>query len=334
MKRLLFVGALLAVPFFAIAAEPRVETVLTGLTRPSGVAVQTGTGRVFVADSGTGQILRVVDSKAEVFLANAPRDGVGPGRKYALGRLGLAFLNWEKLLVGDGGQAHEKGCIRSYRIPINQGQLDYERDAAFQAGALAKQGDESAEGMLFGVVASKNAVYVTGLGDPSKGWIAKADLLDGKLGTLEPFIATQEVVQRGAPGGIAISPHGEIVVGQMGERNTPGDSLLNFFGPNSGKLLMKLETGLSDITGLAYHPQTGLLYAIDFAWSDPSAGGLFRLDRGVKAGDPPVQAIRVASLQRPTALAFANDGVLYVTTISPVSDTAAKSGTLLKITLP
>ena len=41
---------------------------------------------------------------------------------------------------------------------------------------------------------------------------------------------------------------------------------------------MNLETRLYDITGLAYSPKTGLLYATDFAWMQTDEGGLFRLD--------------------------------------------------------
>ena len=65
--------------------------------------------------------------------------------------------------------------------------------------------------------------------------------------------------------------------------------------------LMNHETGLYDITALAYSPKTGLLYATDFAWMAPAEGGLFRIDAAASG----VKTTKIASLERPTALAFA-----------------------------
>ena len=114
--------------------------------------------------------------------------------------------------------------------------------------------------------------------------------LDGtKLGKLERFIATKEAVEVDAPVGITISPRGEIVVGQMGEVNKPNDSLLTFYSGSTGKKLMNLETNLFDITALAYHPKTGLLYATDFAWMEPAEAGLYRIDRGASDDDATVK---------------------------------------------
>ena len=64
----------------------------------------------------------------------------------------------------------------------------------------------------------------------------------------------------------------------MGEVNVAGDSLLTFYDAKTGKLITSIKTGLSDIVGLAYHPKSGKLYAVDFSWVDPTKGGLYRLD--------------------------------------------------------
>ena len=122
------------------------------------------------------------------------------------------------------------------------------------------------------------ALYVTCNGDDTKGWVAKADLNGTKFGKLERWLPTKEMVEVDAPVGITINKQGDIVVGQFGENNKPQDSLLTFYSAKTGKMLMNLETKLYDITGLAYSPKTGLLYATDFAWMKPDEGGLFRLD--------------------------------------------------------
>ncbi len=46
-----------------------------------------------------------------------------------------------------------------------------------------------------------------------------------------------------------------LVVGQMGEMNVPGDSLLCMYDAATGKLQKSLKTGLHDIAGLAYSPK-------------------------------------------------------------------------------
>jgi DNA-binding beta-propeller fold protein YncE len=324
------------VPALCWGAEPQVETVLEGLINPCGVAIQPETGIVFVSDSGAGKVLRVVDGKAQDVIVGSPKDLYGKGPKYDIGPLGIAFFDKQTLVVGDGGYKDGEEYVRTFKLTEASTQLNYEKDAASKSGPLPEKGDIKPEGNLYGLAVTKNVVYVTCNGDDTKGWIAKVDIVGTKFGNLERFIASKEAVEVDAPVAITMSPRGEIVVGQMGEVNKAGDSLLTFYNAMNGKKLLNLETGLHDITGLAYHPKTGLLYATDFAWVDAAAGGLFRLDRGAKEGEAPLKAIKIATLDKPTALAFAADGTLYVTTIGKpgAEETSAKTGKLLKITLP
>ena len=108
---------------------------------------------------------------------------------------------------------------------------------------------------------------------------------------------------------ITTNKDGQLVVGQMGEMTQPGDSLLTIYDPKSGDLKASYETGLSDIAGLAYSPKTGKLYAADFSWHDTSQGGLFEL---TVSGDK-CTAKKLYELDKPTALAFDDDGNLYIT---------------------
>jgi hypothetical protein len=119
----------------------------------------------------------------------------------------------------------------------------------------------------------------------------------------------------------------------MGEINKPKDSLLTFYSAKTGMKILNLETGLHDIAGLAYSPMTGNLYAVDFAWMATEEGGLFRLDKDQQSPNSgSLKAVKIASLDKPTALAFAPDGTLYVTVVGPKKqdENAPKEGQLLR----
>jgi hypothetical protein len=318
----------------ARAQEAKVETVLGGLSNPCGLAVQPETGHVFLSDSAGGRVIRIVDGKAEDVIKGSPKDVFGKGPFYELGPLGLVFLDKNTLVVGDGGFKDGEECIRVYTVPeAGKPALDFEKDAKSKSGPIAPAEGVVGEGNLYALAATKTAVYVTCNGDDTKGWVAKADITGSKLGNLERFIATKEQVEVDAPVGITISERGEIVVGQFGENNKPHDSLLTFYSAKTGMKIMNLETGLYDITALAYSPKTKLLYATDFAWMAESEGGLFRLDSDPQDPATALKSVKIAPLDKPTAMAFAPDGTLYITVIGPkkADENAPKEGKLLKI---
>jgi len=323
--------ALTSLGLSAFAQNPKVEEVVGGLSNPCGVAVQPGTNQVFLSDSANGRICRVANGKLQDVITGSPKDVYGKGPFYDIGPLGLVFTSDGKsIIVGDGGYKDGEECIRVYPVPeAGKPALNYEKDASQKLGPLAAMDGVLGEGNLYGLALSSSALYVTCNGDDTKGWVAKADLNGGKFGKLERWLPTKEMVEVDAPVAIAMSKQGDIVVGQFGEVNKPQDSLLTFYGAKTGKMLMNLETKLYDITGLAYSPKSGNLYATDFAWMKPDEGGLYRLDQNASG----VKAVKIASLDKPTALTFASDGTLYITVIGPKAEgeNASKQGKLLKV---
>lgn len=315
------------------SAEVKTETVVSGLNNPCGIAIQPETGHVFVSDSGTGKVVRVVDGKAEDVITGSPKDVYGKGPMYDIGPLGLLFLDKNTLVVGDGGFKDGEEYVRVFTVPEpGKPALNYDKDAKEKIGPLAAEGDVKPEGNLYGLAATPNAIYVTCNGDDTKGWISKIERNGTKFGKLERSIATKEQVEVDAPVAITINAEGQIVVGQMGEINKPKDGLLTFYSAKTGKKLLNLETGLFDITGLAYAPKTGLLYATDFAWMEPGEGGLFRLDRETKDGTQSVKATKIVKLDKPTALAIAEDGSVYVTIIGTNKEgETGKAGAMVKL---
>jgi DNA-binding beta-propeller fold protein YncE len=308
----------------------RPERVLLNLRNPCGVAVQPGTSYVFIstrfgiycydpnykqpARSRVGIEIDGYPEKVDVF---GPAQKTNTGPKYEIGPLGLAFLDRNHLIVGDGSRPKGQDVVRIYKLPAGPPKqaLDQwieERAAQYTLGPIKAGGESSTgEGDFFGVAVGHGAIWVTSHGDETKGWIAKSELKDGKPGPLKPTIATKPATQVGGVGPITFTPDGkELVVGLMGDLNSESrDSVLAFFDPADGSLKRKMSAGLYDVTGLAYSPKTKKLYATDFAWKKPREGGLFELTLD---GDT-AKATKIFPLDKPSALAFDPAGHLYVT---------------------
>lgn len=319
----------------ASAQDAKLEKVVEGLYNPCGLAIQPETGTVFVADSGHGKVVRIVDGQAQDVIINFPLDVYGKGPMYNIGPLGLAFINKDTLVVGGGSHVDGEEMLSVYTVPAAGADAIDAKDAVSQM-SLEPTDEIKGEGNFYALAITETAVYVTCNGDDTKGWVSKATITDGKVGPFERFLATKEATEVDAPVGITVSPRGELVVGQMGEITIPGDSLLTFYD-EAGEMLANFETGLSDITSVAYSPkgdpEDRQLYALDFSWHDTTQGGLFQLIGESSEGEMTVKTHLIANLDKPTAMAFGDDGTLYVLVIGTDADGGSEdSGMLLKIT--
>lgn len=317
----------------AQANDVKVETVVGGLNNPCGVAIQPKTGVVFVSDSGAGRICKIENGKAVPVITDFPIDVYGKGPKYNIGPLGLAFLDENNLLVGGGGLKDGEELLRHYKIPAAGKTI--KASEMVSSKLLAPKDDIKGEGNFYAVAVAGSTVYVSANGDDTKGWLGKATIKDGKIADYTRGIATKEAVEVDAPVGLTIDPkHGHIVVGQMGEITIPGDGLLSFYSAKDGKLLANFETGLSDITSVAYNATTYQMYALDFCWNDTKQGGLFHLTKTRdKDGKSGCKCDKVTGLDKPTAMVIDKDGNAYVTVIG-TAEGDKMGGKLLKIKLP
>ena len=290
------------------AANPRSDAVAKGLDNPSGLAIHPN-GDIFIA--ARDGIHRLSGGKLTPEITGFKTDIYGKGPMYNIGPLGVGLLDDSHLIVGDGSLPDASEVALVYKVGPKAPAKPAGADSAVLKLGPIGPGEASAkgEGNFYGVAVTREAVYFTSNGDDTKGWVLRTKLTNGKPGELEPFIATKTLVNVDAPVGITMSPDGKhIVVGQMGEVNMAGDSLLTMYDLE-GKLVSSAKTGLSDIAALAYSPKTKKLYCVDFSWVDTKQGGLYRLD---VAGSE-VKATKIASLDKPTAMAFDKEGNLYVT---------------------
>lgn len=293
----------------ASGAEPKV--LAKGLDNPAGVAVQPGTGDVFV--SGNKAIHRLVKSKgyeASPAVTDFPTDVYGKGPKYNIGALGLLFADANTLVAGGGDRVDGEEVVYFFEVgpkPTTQKAAD----AKATSGPITGTGEYKGEGNFYALAQVGDEIFVTCNGDDTKGWISKITLKDGKPGDLTPFIATKPLVNVDAPTGIAATKDGKLVVSQMGEINAPADSLLTVYDPKTGKLVSNKKTGINDIIALAYSPKTGKLYGVDFSWLDTTKGALLE----IVADSEEVATKKVADLDKPTAIAFDKDGNAFVSVI-------------------
>lgn len=299
--------------------------VLEGLNNPCGVAIQPETNTVFVADSGNHKIVKLVDGKAQDVITDFPKDVYGKGPKVNIGPLGMVFLDKDTLVVGGGGQPDGEELLRVYKIEDKAIKAD-KMAASF---SLAATDEIKGEGNFYALAASSTGVYVTCNGDDTKGWVSRATVKDGKVEGYERYLATKEATEVDAPVGIAFSPEGYLVVGQMGEINVPGDSLLTFYDAETKEMLLNLETGLHDISAVGYSPR-GQMYVLDYAWADASQGGLYQILED-NSSDSGMKTKKIMSLDKPTAMVFNGDGDLYITVIGEAADANSK-GQLIKVT--
>jgi hypothetical protein len=80
---------------------------------------------------------------------------------------------------------------------------------------------------------------------------------------------------------------------------------------------------------VAYSAKSGNLYALATAYGK-DVQGLFRVDDAREPGEQQIIATNLADIKRATAMAFAPDGALYVTTLGEEDED--DDGALLKVT--
>jgi hypothetical protein len=325
------VALLLALSAFHCSAEDvEVETLLSGLTNPCGVAVRPGDSaeryEIFVADSGAGRIVRIASDAAEPSAADVitgfELTELGNG-ELPVGPIGLLFLDRRRLAVGVSGAA--SASVQVFELPDTAAPVP--ASAALHQVTLARA--KSVPSYVYAIGRTRanesvrDALFMSLFDNTQSGELRTIAIRADALAEPAP-LGTAADSNGGSPAAIAVSDAGHVVVGWVGSLETLNDSRLAFYHPVTGKHLMGLETPLSDILGLAYSPRTGSLYAVDAAWSDAHKGGVFRIDASDEPGGSKCTAIKIAAALRPSALAFGPDGALYVTAFGDVRGTISE----------
>jgi hypothetical protein len=251
------------------------------------------------------------------------------------GPMGLAFIDQNLLAVGTGEAKNGDQTIRVFELPAADGtqkplqpkdakqvfnQFTYDASSppgAFNLYAIAVS--ESPATSIFAAISDKN----------HRGWLLTADVR--KTQAVDKL---RQLIQRKKIGevsyAIALNSKGQLVVGDAGALDQPKDSSLWFYSAKTGAELGNFPISLDDIVSVNYGPppENVRLYAADYARAQPANGGVYRLDAAIVDGMAGAKAIKIATIEHPTAITFGADHALYVTTFGD----KPKSGKLIKIT--
>ncbi len=292
------------------AADVTVETVLSDLHRPCGIAVRPGGTadrfELFIAESGAGRVVRwsnrAPQQVAEAitgFEASSAADASSQTGPHA-----LQFLDPGLLVVGttqgDGGD-----LLRAYELP--DGEKVLTADASTET---TSKGRDLLGATCTSVTRSHinefvpDRLFLTVRGTDGAFRLLSSRVQAGMVSTPQEFGAKDEVQ---SPRAVATSNTGRVVVGDS-------TGQLMFCSPIDGKVELAVATDLKGVVGLAYNPASGSLYAAD------STTGIYRIDDTSRAGRPSCHAVKVADAAQPTALAFAPDGSMYVVTFGTTDD--------------
>jgi DNA-binding beta-propeller fold protein YncE len=282
-----------------------VSVAAEGLRYPGGVAVHPETQQVYIAESGKGRVIRLVDGQIEEVIRGFPVSPVSEVPAFEAGPLGIAFLDSRTLVCGSGGAVAGEDCVAVFR-KLTQSPIDFaDADTAHR---LPADSGNPAEGDFFGVAVDRNRVWVAGRNDADHGWVSRLLLDVSPPGQFERKIDTRKATGGGLPAALTISPDGFVVVGQ--DRQGDEGSLLTFYDQTDGKLRAKFELEHSGIVGLAYGPNGGRLFALFHSPQQHEHDGLYKLV--ARHRNTACEARLVGKMARPMGLAFAANGDLYV----------------------
>ncbi len=318
----------------AIAEDVSVETVLTGLSRPSSVAVRPGGTperyEVFVAESGSRRIIRMLSNepnRASDAITDFPASSGGYGGPND-SLSGLLFLDEKHLVVSVTGTPPE---LRLYELTETGKSVSANQAKQQVTPELPAENPEAALGVYRGLARTRANDYVADMlfvaingGGPVHG-VWKVPVRANMLGTLTRLEAKpdSQVIQ---PSTLTISEQGYLLAIDASGRS--GKDKLVFLNPINGRSVLSFRPGLSQISGMAYWPKSGNLYALATEHAK-NEEGLFRFDDTRKPGEQRITVTKLADIKWPTALDFGPDGALYVTSIG--DKTEDDSGELLKV---
>jgi hypothetical protein len=334
-----FICSLGSNAFGANANHVTVKTILTGLKNPRGVAVRPdGSGEayeVFVAESGAGRVVKISGDKPEkpidVIAGIASKPAIDDNSA-SIGIQSICFLDHMRLVVAGG----EDGApfARLYELPEPASPLSSDQHKA-EANMPETGKEPGFDPHIFRSIARTQPndrvgdyLLIAAPTDHETAGLVYIPVRSGTLGDAVPA-RLKNTGNELQIDGIAVGNNGYVVVASISPADSGQSSKLAFFSPLDRRIVMQIPTELPRIVALAYSPKSGNLYAANSLSADDRSAGIYRIDASGKPNAPSCAVVKVADVRRPTALSFAPDGALYVTSIG--DSKSYEAGVLLKL---
>jgi hypothetical protein len=316
-----------SIAFGADAPAIAVTKVLTGLKNARDVAVRPeGSGEayeVFVAESGAGRVVKIRSGKPEkrINVVSGFSTKSANDESFSSGGVhSLRFLDHMRLVIA-GGDDDGAPFVRLYELPEPESPLT--ADQHKQEAHVPESGKEpNLDAHVFHSIARTQPNDRVGdfllVAAPIDGGSAGLVYVPVRSGTLGDAVPAQLKDANGKfqIGGITVGNSGYVVVATNALGDSSQPSRLAFFSPLDRRVVMQVPTDLQRIVALAYSPKSGNLFVANFPTTDDGRSGIYRIDRMNQPDASACIAVKIADVRSPTALAFAPDGALYVTTAS------------------
>ena len=288
-----------------------VETVLDGLTNPSGVTfdeygqltVCDGAGRVIVVEEGLAK--DYVTGFETEFWKIDPETGT---KRYQLGPLSAAWLPGYKLVVSDGGKKDGEETILFFDEP---GSADSPTAQSGSVGPTTEDEADKGEGNLTGFSVSPDGktVWVCGQGADAATWVLH---LDTETRELTPWAsADQNGIEINSPMQTLVWDDDTLLVLYSGAGGVEDGTIVAWSIASKTPKQTWTLPGLKDPMGMARIPGTDELAVVDNNWAltTVNRGRVARVRLGEEDATVTLTGVELAG---PTSCAFGPDGKLYV----------------------
>ena len=278
------------------------ETVLQGLSHPSAVAVQPNNqSAVFIAESGSGRVLRFLDSEATEFITGFLTPGLDKDLGFQSGLLSLHFSDQNNLVVGQGSDPEDADKISVFKI----GRDPLTLSQATNTFHPTTGNEEKTHGDFLSITNAGDEILGISRCDDQSEYIIK---MDSNFKVSKATFDLNELTNDRFASAIATTPDGAIVVGMRSDKSDK--STLVFLDPESGRLRGKFTIPLNGLIGLTYSPFTNRLFALINSKIAPEHNGLYKLVARKRNTECEPQLVK--KIDQPMDLEFSLGGLLYV----------------------
>lgn len=315
----LFIGAAtVAMLAASVSAEHEVDTIVSGLTNPSGVSFGQN-GQMAVGDA-RGKVVVVRDGKSSDYLVDFAtehwkKDDDG-NKWYKVGPLSTLWLG-DTLVVADSGR--EDG-LESIKFFNNSGSAVDGSGTNSIGPTNEKDEKDKGEGNLTGMCLSngRDKIYVCGQGYDSKTWVLGVDIATMKLETL--FSADDNGIETNSPMQAVMKSDGKLLVLYSGKGGAADGLVVEWDVIEKKPTKQWKLPGLVNPMGMAKISDDRFAI-VENNWDLKSVKdgrvAIVTLGEGDAAEVEPLEGV---SLKGPVSCAFGPDGRLYVSQLGEKFD--------------